>query len=224
MDKVLIVVGDATETVDTLYPYYRLQEDGFVPVVTAPEKRRYQMVMHEVKPGWTITKEWEGYSIDAGILLGRRGHAVAVRDLRHFGGDMDLHEVAVGREDHHAARLGPERKRLGAVGRGDLGDDEVPGAEQALLQALLLRAGVAAQRSERQCGHDDGDESCRQSHAGLPNICLVCAIMRGGIADGKGAQQNGRAHGPPATVRIVAAIYFIVMARPLRSAFAIRPT
>lgn len=69
MDKVLIIVGDATETVDTLYPYYRLQEDGFQPVVAAPEKRRYQMVLHEVKPGWTITKEWEGYSIEADIAF-----------------------------------------------------------------------------------------------------------------------------------------------------------
>lgn len=69
MNKVLIVVGDATETVDTLYPYYRVQEDGFEPVVAAPEKRRYQMVLHEVKPGWTITKEWEGYSIMADIAF-----------------------------------------------------------------------------------------------------------------------------------------------------------
>ena len=69
MDKVLIIVGDATETVDTLYPYYRVREDGFVPVVAAPEKRRYQMVMHEVKPGWTITKEWEGYTIEADITF-----------------------------------------------------------------------------------------------------------------------------------------------------------
>ncbi len=67
--KVLIVVGDATETVDTLYPYYRLQEDGFEPVVTAPEKKRYQMVMHEVKPGWCITKEWEGYTIEATVAF-----------------------------------------------------------------------------------------------------------------------------------------------------------
>ena len=73
MNKVLIVIGDATETVDTLYPYYRLQEDGFIPVVAAPEQKRYQMVMHEVKPGWTITKEWEGYSLDA---------TVAFRDIR----------------------------------------------------------------------------------------------------------------------------------------------
>lgn len=67
--KVLIVVGDATETVDTLYPYYRLIEGGYTPVIAAPEKRRYQMVLHEVKPGWTITKEWEGYSIDADVTF-----------------------------------------------------------------------------------------------------------------------------------------------------------
>ena len=67
--KVLIVVGDATETVDTLYPYYRLIESGYEPIVAAPELRRYQMVLHEVKPGWTITKEWEGYSIMADIAF-----------------------------------------------------------------------------------------------------------------------------------------------------------
>jgi protease I len=73
MNKVLLIVGDASETLDTLYPYYRLQEDSFEPVVAAPEKRRYQMVLHEVKPGWTITKEWEGYTIEADI---------AFRDIR----------------------------------------------------------------------------------------------------------------------------------------------
>jgi protease I len=66
---VLIIIGDATETVDTLYPYYRLIEAGFQPVVAAPEKRLYQMVLHEVKPGWTITKEWEGYTIEADIAF-----------------------------------------------------------------------------------------------------------------------------------------------------------
>ena len=67
--KVLMPIGDATETVDTLYPYYRLIEAGFQPVVTAPEQRRYQMVLHEIKPGWTITKEWEGYTIEAELAL-----------------------------------------------------------------------------------------------------------------------------------------------------------
>jgi len=67
--KVLIIIGDAAETLDTMYPYYRVQEAGFEPVVAAPEKRRYQMVMHEVKPGWTITKEWEGYTLEANIAF-----------------------------------------------------------------------------------------------------------------------------------------------------------
>jgi protease I len=67
MNKVLVIIGDAAETLDTLYPYYRLQEDDFLPVVAAPEKRAYQMVMHEVKPGWTITKEWEGYTLAASM-------------------------------------------------------------------------------------------------------------------------------------------------------------
>ncbi|RMG34742.1 MAG: DJ-1/PfpI family protein [Planctomycetota bacterium] len=52
-----------------MYPYYRLIEAGFEPVVTAPQKKRYQMVLHEVKPGWTITKEWEGYTIEAQIAF-----------------------------------------------------------------------------------------------------------------------------------------------------------
>ena len=67
--RVLVVVGDASETLDTLYPYYRLQEAGFEPVVAGPEKRVFQMVMHEVRPGWTITKEWEGYQIRADVAF-----------------------------------------------------------------------------------------------------------------------------------------------------------
>ncbi|MFN3152614.1 DJ-1/PfpI family protein [Bremerella sp.] len=68
-DKVLIIIGDASETLDTLYPYYRLQEGGFEPVVAGPRRGSFQMVMHEVKPGWTITKEWEGYTIEAQIAF-----------------------------------------------------------------------------------------------------------------------------------------------------------
>ena len=48
--RVLVVVGDASEALDTLYPYYRLQEAGLEPVVAGPEKRVFQMVMHGVRP------------------------------------------------------------------------------------------------------------------------------------------------------------------------------
>ena len=68
--KVLIIVGDASETVDTLYPYLRVQEEGMTPVVAAPEKRRYHMVLHEVPQAeWDITREFEGYTIQADIAF-----------------------------------------------------------------------------------------------------------------------------------------------------------
>ena len=67
---VLIIVGDATETVDTLYPILRLQEEGFRPVVAGPQKRRYQMVLHEIpQTGWEITREYEGYTIQADVAF-----------------------------------------------------------------------------------------------------------------------------------------------------------
>lgn len=69
VDEVLIVVGDASETVDTLYPIYRLQEAGLRPVIIGPEAQTYQMVLHEIRPGWTITKEWEGYQITADLAF-----------------------------------------------------------------------------------------------------------------------------------------------------------
>ncbi|MDR3708463.1 MAG: DJ-1/PfpI family protein [Capsulimonadaceae bacterium] len=69
-NKVLIIIGDAAETVDTLYPLLRVQEDGFVPVVAAPEVRRYQMVLHEIPAlGWDITREYEGYTMQANVAF-----------------------------------------------------------------------------------------------------------------------------------------------------------
>lgn len=73
MPKVLIVIGDATECIDTMYPFFRLPEDGFDAVVAAPEKRLYQMVLHERPPGWDITRETAGYHLAADI---------AFRDIR----------------------------------------------------------------------------------------------------------------------------------------------
>jgi len=66
-------VGDATEVVDTLYPYFRLQEEGYEVVVAGIEARKYHMVTHEVPPGapiqWDITQEGPGYHIQADIAF-----------------------------------------------------------------------------------------------------------------------------------------------------------
>ena len=69
VSEVLIIVGDAVETMDTLYPVFRIREDGFVPIVAGPDRRRYQMVLHEVPEGWDITQETTGYSIEADIAF-----------------------------------------------------------------------------------------------------------------------------------------------------------
>ena len=71
MPKVLIIIGDATECLDTMYPYFRIAEDGYEVVVAAPEKRLYHMVLHEIPPGtnWDITQETAGYHLQSDIAF-----------------------------------------------------------------------------------------------------------------------------------------------------------
>ena len=69
MSKVLITVGDAAEAMDTLYPVYRVQEDGFEVVIAGPEARIYPLVMHEIPPGWDITRESPSYHLEANIAF-----------------------------------------------------------------------------------------------------------------------------------------------------------
>ena len=69
MDKILIVIGDAAEAMDTLYPYYRVQEEGFESVVAAPEKRRYHLVIHEIPPGWEVTRESPSYHWNSDVAF-----------------------------------------------------------------------------------------------------------------------------------------------------------
>ena len=71
MTKVLIVIGDAAEVMDTLYPYFRVQEDGHEAVVSGPQKRTYHLVMHEIPPDsdWDITRESPGYHLQADVAF-----------------------------------------------------------------------------------------------------------------------------------------------------------
>ena len=69
LGKVLLVIGDAAEATDTLYPWMRLMEAGYECVVAAPEVRTYQLVLHERPEGWHITRESPGYAFDADIAF-----------------------------------------------------------------------------------------------------------------------------------------------------------
>lgn len=71
--KVLIPLGDATEAMDTFYPYFRIAEEGCEPVVAGPQARLYHTVIHEVPPEgsvpWDITQERPGYHIKATVAF-----------------------------------------------------------------------------------------------------------------------------------------------------------
>ena len=73
MPKILMPIGDATEVLDTMYPYFRLPEDDFEVVVAGPEARLYHMVTHEIPPDknppWDITREGPGYHIQATVAF-----------------------------------------------------------------------------------------------------------------------------------------------------------
>ena len=63
---VLLVIGDGTEVLDTMGPYYRLGEDYRV-ALAAPEVGSYNTVIHELTPGWDITQERLGYRLESDI-------------------------------------------------------------------------------------------------------------------------------------------------------------
>ena len=67
--KILLVIGDAAEVLDTLYPWMRIQEAGYQMVVAAPEVCTYSLVQHERPEGWDITRETSGYLIQSDIAF-----------------------------------------------------------------------------------------------------------------------------------------------------------
>ena len=71
MARVLMPIGDATEVLDTMYPYFRLPEDDFEVVVAGPQARLYHMVLHEIPPDshWDITRESPGYHLRADVAF-----------------------------------------------------------------------------------------------------------------------------------------------------------
>jgi protease I len=71
--KVLIPIGDASEVLDTYYPLFRFEEEGFKSVVAGPKARLYHLVLHEIPPDssipWDITQERPGYHLRAELAF-----------------------------------------------------------------------------------------------------------------------------------------------------------
>ncbi|MFD8468301.1 DJ-1/PfpI family protein [Streptomyces cyaneofuscatus] len=51
-EKILIVTGDAAESLEVLYPYQRLLEEGYEVHIAAPERKTLRFVVHDFEPGY----------------------------------------------------------------------------------------------------------------------------------------------------------------------------
>lgn len=67
--KVLMLTGDAAESLEVLYPYQRLREEGYEVHVAAPSKKKLQFVVHDFVEGFDTYTEKPGYTWDADVAF-----------------------------------------------------------------------------------------------------------------------------------------------------------
>ena len=69
MPRVLILTGDAAESLEVMYPYQRLREEGYDVDIAAPSKKVLQTVVHDFEPGFDTYTEKRGYRVEANIAF-----------------------------------------------------------------------------------------------------------------------------------------------------------
>ncbi|MFD2081371.1 protease I [Actinopolymorpha cephalotaxi] len=69
MPKVLIITGDGAESLEVLYPYQRLVEEGYDVEVAAVEKKKLQFVVHDFSPDFDTYTEKPGYAWPADVAF-----------------------------------------------------------------------------------------------------------------------------------------------------------
>jgi protease I len=69
MPKILILTGDAAESLEVMYPYQRLLEEGYEVHIAAPSKKKLQFVVHDFVDGFDTYTEKLGYTWDADIAF-----------------------------------------------------------------------------------------------------------------------------------------------------------
>ncbi|MFJ3876280.1 DJ-1/PfpI family protein [Streptomyces sp. NPDC090077] len=67
--KILIVTGDAAESLEVLYPYQRLREEGYEVHIAAPAVKKLRFVVHDFEEGFDTYTEKPGYTWPADIAF-----------------------------------------------------------------------------------------------------------------------------------------------------------
>jgi hypothetical protein len=65
----LILTGDAAESLEVMYPYQRLLEEGYDVHIAAPTKKKLRFVVHDFEPGYDTYTEKPGYTWDADLAF-----------------------------------------------------------------------------------------------------------------------------------------------------------
>ena len=69
MPAVLILTGDAGESLEVMYPYQRLLEEGYDVHIAAPSKKKLQFVVHDFVPEFDTYTEKPGYTWEADLAF-----------------------------------------------------------------------------------------------------------------------------------------------------------
>jgi protease I len=69
MAKILLVTGDGAESLEVMYPYQRLTEEGYRVDIASPTKKTLHTVVHDFEPGWETNTEKLGYQIQPHITF-----------------------------------------------------------------------------------------------------------------------------------------------------------
>jgi deglycase len=67
--RILILTGDAAESLEVMYPFQRLKEEGYEVHIAAPSKKKLHFVVHDFEPGYDTYTEKPGYSWDADLAF-----------------------------------------------------------------------------------------------------------------------------------------------------------
>ncbi|MEE1937836.1 DJ-1/PfpI family protein [Streptomyces sp. TRM 70361] len=66
---VLIVTGDAAESLEVFYPYQRLLEEGYTVHIAAPSRKKLRFVVHDFEEGYDTYTEKPGYAWPADLAF-----------------------------------------------------------------------------------------------------------------------------------------------------------
>src|SRR2546421_7613824 len=67
--KILILTGDAAESLEVLYPYQRLLEEGYEVDIAAPTAKKLRFVVHDFEEGFDTYTEKPGYTWPADLAF-----------------------------------------------------------------------------------------------------------------------------------------------------------